>query len=117
MRVDGNYGSTRGYEPNSYGEWQQQPESAEPPLSLEGAADHWNHREDKDYYSQPGLLFRLMSKSQQMVLFANTARSIGGAPREIQIRHIANCMKADPAYGEGVAAALGIPLREVPPKP
>jgi catalase len=32
MRVDGNYGSTLGYEPNSYGEWQQQPGFAEPPL-------------------------------------------------------------------------------------
>jgi hypothetical protein len=38
MRVDGNYGSTLGYEPNSYGEWQQQPGFAEPPLALEGAA-------------------------------------------------------------------------------
>jgi len=65
MRVDGNPGSTLGYEPNSYGEWQQQPEFAEPPLSLEGAADHWNHREDTDYYTQPGLLFRLMSPAQQ----------------------------------------------------
>ena len=64
MRVDGNYGSTLGYEPNSYGEWQQQPEFAEPPLALEGAADHWNFREDDDdYYTQPGLLFRLMSPS------------------------------------------------------
>ena len=61
MRVDGNYGGTLGYEPNSYGEWQQQPEFAEPPLALEGAADHWDYREDDDYYTQPGLLFRLMS--------------------------------------------------------
>ena len=26
MRVDGNHGGTLGYEPNSYGEWQEQPE-------------------------------------------------------------------------------------------
>jgi catalase len=30
------------------------------------------------------------------------------APKEIQLRHIANCMRADRAYGEGVAKALGI---------
>jgi len=30
------------------------------------------------------------------------------APKEIKVRHIGNCMKADPAYGEGVAKALGI---------
>ncbi|MCX6576396.1 MAG: catalase, partial [Candidatus Aminicenantes bacterium] len=116
MRVDGNYGSTLGYEPNSYGEWQQQPDYAEPPLSLEGAADHWDHREDQDYYTQPGLLFRLMGTEQKALLFANTARALGDAPREIKIRHIGNCLKADPAYGKGVAKALGIPLSEVPTK-
>jgi catalase len=48
------------------------------------------------------------------VLFENTARSIGDAPREIQVRHIGNCLKADPAYGKGVADALKIPLSDVP---
>ncbi|MDO9693475.1 MAG: catalase, partial [Candidatus Latescibacteria bacterium] len=114
MRVDGNHGSTLGYEPNSYGEWQQQPDFAEPPLGLDGAADHWNHREDEDYYSQPGLLFRLMDAAQRQALFDNTARAMGDAPREIKIRHIGNCLRADPAYGEGVAAALGIPVSEIP---
>jgi catalase len=47
-------------------------------------------------------------------LFDNTARSVGGAPRDIQIRHIGNCLKADPAYGAGVAKALGVSLSEVP---
>jgi catalase len=115
MRVDGNYGSTLGYEPNSYGEWQQQPEFAEPPLALDGAADHWNYREDDDdYYSQPGKLFRLMSPAQQAALFGNTARALGDAPQEVKVRHIGNCYKADPAYGKGVADALGIPLSAVP---
>jgi catalase len=114
MRVDGNHGSTLGYEPNSYGEWKEQPDFAEPPLAINGAADHWNFREDDaDYYSQPGMLFRLMTPAQQELLFGNTARSIGPAPREIQIRHIKNCYKADPAYGEGVAKALGVPMSEV----
>jgi catalase len=115
MRVDGNHGSTLGYEPNRYGEWQQQPDYSEPPLGLEGAADHWNHREDNDYYSQPGKLFRLMSAEKQAVFFANTARALGDAPQEVKIRHIGNCLKADAAYGKGVAAALDIPLSEVPP--
>jgi catalase len=113
MRVDDNFGSTLAYEPNSYGEWQEQPEFAEPPLSLEGAADRWNHREDDDYYSQPRALFHKMSPEQQDLLFANTARAMGDAPREIKIRHIGNCLKADPAYGKGVADALDIPLSEL----
>jgi catalase len=41
---------------------------------------------------------------------------MGDAPKMIKIRHIGNCLKADPAYGKGVAKALGIPLSEVPKK-
>ncbi|NQV22634.1 MAG: catalase [Rhodospirillales bacterium] len=115
MRVDGNYGGTLGYEPNSYGEWQEQPDFSEPPLALDGAADHWNHREDNDdYFSQAGDLFRMMRSDQRSVLCENTGRAMGDAPKEIKVRHIANCMKADPAYGEGVAKALGISISEVP---
>jgi catalase len=38
---------------------------------------------------------------------------MGDAPQFIKIRHIENCYKADPAYGRGVAAALGIPMSKV----
>ncbi len=114
MRVDGNYGGTKGYEPNSLGEWQEQPESKEPPFNLDGSADHWNHREDDDdYYTQPGDLFRLMTPEQQQLLFENTARSISGADIEVQKRHVSNCLKADFAYGKGIAEALNIPLGEI----
>ncbi len=108
MRTDGNHGGTLGYEPNSEGQWAEQPDFREPPLALEGTADHWNHREDTDYFSQPGALFRLMSPDQQQVLFANTARSLGGAPVPIQQRHVDHCSQADPAYGAGVRKALGL---------
>jgi catalase len=108
LRVDGNHGATLGYEPNSDGEWREQPEFREPPLAIDGGADHWDQREDTDYYSQPRALFRLMSPEQQKVLFENTARALGDAPDEVKRRHIGNCLKADPAYGEGVARALGL---------
>ncbi len=115
MRVDGNYGSTLGYEPNSYGEWKEQPEAVEPPLALEGVATRYDFRsDDDDYYSQPGMLFRLMSAAQRETLFGNTARALGDAPREVKLRHVGNCLKADKAYGEGVAKALGLPLSELP---
>ena len=109
MRVDGNHGSTLAYEPNSYGEWQEQPDFREPPLALNGAADHWDFRQDDaDYYAQPRALFKLMSPAQQQVLFDNTARAMGDAPDPIKLRHIGNCTQCDPAYGEGVAKALGL---------
>jgi catalase len=55
-----------------------------------------------------------MSPAQQKVLFENTARAIADAPEEVKIRHIGNCLKADPVYGRGIAAAIGIPLSKVP---
>ena len=82
MRVDGNYGSTLHYEPNSHGEWQEQPEFKEPPLDLYGAADRWDARkDDDDYYTQPGMLFRIMTADKQRLLFENTARNIGARDR------------------------------------
>ncbi|WP_290387566.1 catalase-related domain-containing protein, partial [Parabacteroides goldsteinii] len=35
-----------------------------------------------------------------------------GAELFIQQRHVRNCYKADPAYGKGVADALGISLED-----
>ena len=112
-RMDGNYGSRPHYEPNSFGQWEQQPEYSEPPLRISGDAAHWNFREDDDdYYTQPGKLFRLMRPEQQQALFGNTARAMGDAPKDIKLRHIRNCAKADPAYGQGVAEVLGLTVEE-----
>jgi len=111
MRVDDNHGNSLAYEPNSYDQWQEQPDFSEPPLALDGAAGHWSHHEDNDdYFSQPGDLFRLMSQEQQETLFANTARAMGDAPPDIKTRHAANCYQADSSYGEGVALAMGIDI-------
>lgn len=114
MRVDGNHGSRLAYGPNSYGEWQDQPEYKEPPLPIYGDADRWNFREDDDnYFEQPGRLFNLMSDEQKQVLFENTARDMKDVEKHIKLRHIYHCYQADPAYGEGIAKALDIPLSEV----
>ena len=110
MRTDGNLGATTTYFPNSRGEWADRQGLTEPPLPLDGPAAHWDHRADEDHWEQPGALFRLMPPAQRQALFENTARSLGPAAPSIQDRHIANCRRADPAYGAGVAAALGRPL-------
>ena len=106
MRVDGNGGSVPAYTPNSHGALRPQPDYSEPPLDISGAAARWDHREDADYYSQPGNLFRLMATDERQRLFENTARAIRGASEEVIERHIANCTRADPAYGQGVRAAI-----------
>ena len=105
-RTDGNQGGTISYEPNTRGEWVEQPDYREPPLSLEGAADHWNHRVDDDYYSQTGVLFRNMSPAQQHVLFENTARALQGVSDPVVQLHIEHCRLADAAYGAGVSEAV-----------
>lgn len=106
MRVDGNYGGTLSYAPNSGGEWIDQPQFGEPPLPLQGAAAHWDHRLDEDHFEQPGNLFRNMTPAQQQALFDNTGRSMRGVSDYIKTRHISNCSKADRKYGEGLARAM-----------
>ena len=114
MRVDGNLGSTLSYEPNSYGQWKEQPQFKEPKLELQGDAGIWDFREDDDnYFEQPGKLFNLMNPQQQQVLFENTARNMNGVEDFIKIRHIIHCYKADPAYGQGVAAAMDMPWERI----
>ncbi|HQX31570.1 MAG: catalase [Flavobacteriales bacterium] len=114
MRVDGNEGGTLHYFPNSYSQWEEQKEFTEPGLSIEGEADHYDFREDdSDYFSQPGNLFRLLTADKKELLFKNTAAEVGGAEIFIQVRHAHNCYKADPAYGEGVAKALGLDIEEI----
>lgn len=111
MRIDGNGGRGTHYAPNSHGVLREQLDFSEPPLKNQGESGRWDHREDEDYYSQPGDLFRLMTAEQREVLFANTARAIYGADQAIIDRHIANCAMADPAYGAGVAAAIATLMR------
>src|SRR5690625_1582504 len=114
MRVDGNQGSLLHYDPNSYGEWDEQRDKMEPPLKLEGDATHYNFREDdNNYFEQPGKLFNLMDEQAKQRLFENTARNFEGAEEFIKIRHIVHCYKADPAYGEGVAKAANISMDKV----
>ncbi len=106
MRVDGNGGRSTHYTPNSRGALRPQPDFSEPPLRNQGAAARWNHREDEDYFSQAGNLFRLMTPQQRQALFDNTARAINGASQAIVDRHVANCANADPAYARGVEEAV-----------
>jgi len=106
MRVDGNSGNGATYEPNSFGVFQQQPDFSEPPLSLEGAADHWNHREDNDYFSQPRKLFELLSPEEHQRMFERIAGDMKDVPAFIQARQIALFSEVHPEYGAGVQEAL-----------
>ncbi|WP_336663760.1 catalase [Kurthia gibsonii] len=113
-RADGNRGSAITYFPNSYGTLHPQPEYKDPALELDGPADIYDFREDDDnYFEQPGKLFRLMNDDQKQQLFNNTAEDMAPVEDFIKERHIIHCYKADPAYGEGVAKALGMDISKI----
>ncbi|MEG0280551.1 MAG: catalase [Morganella sp. (in: enterobacteria)] len=106
MRIDGNSGNNETYEPNSAGLFQEQPDFSEPPLSLEGAADHWNHREDTDYFSQPRALYELLSDAEHQRMFARIAGELIQAAPQTQARQIDLFKQVHPGYGAGVEAAM-----------
>ena len=110
MRFDGNYGGAVNYEPNSFNGPVEDPKFKEPPLKISGDADRYDHREGNDDYTQAGNLFRLMKPDQKNQLIQNIVNAMKTVPKEIQERQIKHFYKADPAYGEGVAKGLGLPL-------
>ncbi|MCL1799374.1 MAG: catalase [Eggerthellaceae bacterium] len=113
MRVDGNYGATKGYHPNSFGEWEAQPEFKEPPLAMEGAVGHYSQYDDDDCFYQPGDLFRLLEEDKRVLLIKNTAANIAPVTDNVKYRHAAHCYLADKEYGTRIAEALGLGLDKV----
>lgn len=115
MRVDGNYGATKGYEPNSVSAWQQQPAFAEPPLFAEGDIDRYNPHDDKEdeCFYQAGDLYRLMTEDKRALLIENTARNIAPVTENVKYRHATHCYLADKEYGERMTAAIGLSLDKV----
>jgi catalase len=81
---------------------------AEPPLPPEQeAAAGWFDNRDEDNATQAGDLFRIMSAEQREQLFANIAGGLVHATASVRERMLAQFAEADPAYAEGVRAALG----------
>ena len=95
------------YEPNRFGGPVEDKSVAEPPFRLEEAVvARYDHREGNDDYTQPGDLFRLFDEGQRKRLFNNIAAAMQGVPANIVVAQIEHFRKCDPAYGEGVAAAI-----------
>lgn len=114
MRVDGNYGATKHYFPNSIGEWEDQPEYAEPPFDMEGTIDHHSrYYEGDDVFYQPGDLYRLLTQEKRAILIDNTANEIKPVTDNIKYRHASHCYMADIEYGTKLAQALSLNLEKV----
>src|SRR5690554_7187754 len=62
-RVDNNYGSLPHYEPNSFGQWQAQPDVTEPPLKINRSEEHTS-----ELQSRPHLVCRLLLEKKNKTL-------------------------------------------------
>jgi catalase len=114
MRFDDNGGIGPNYEPNSFGGPTQDPKYVERPRNVASTAvSRYNHREDNDYYTQPGNLYRLMTAEEKERLIGNICASLSHTPRNIQERQLCHFFRADPAWGAGVARMLGINVGEL----
>lgn len=107
-RFDGNGGAAPVYQPNSFGGALDDNSYSEPPLSINGDAQRYDHRVETDHYTQAGNLFRLMDADAQTRLIDNILNAMQCVPRDIQERQLVHFMKADPAYGIAIANGLGI---------
>ena len=112
MRGDENGGDAPNYEPNSFGGPIQDPRYRELPYRVSGDVDRFDHRNGNDDYTQAGDLFRLMSADAKQALISNLAGHMRGISERIARLQIEHFTKADPAYGRGVAEALGMTIPE-----
>jgi catalase len=114
MRVDGNNGATKGYSPNSIGEWKTSP-AMYAHSAVTGESMRYNpydNRSDNCFY-QPGNLYRLMNEEKRKLLINNTAEDIKPVTENIKYRHAAHCYLADKEYGTRLAEAMHIDINEV----
>lgn len=101
------------YEPNSFGGPVENRSHLEPPLEIQGDADHFNHRVDTDYYTQPGDLYRLVPEGEKQRIHSNVSAAMQGVPEEIRVRAIARFYQADERCGKGIAEKLGVNMQLV----
>ena len=57
-----------------------------------------------------------MKPDAQKRLISNIVGSLGNTPKRIQEKQIGHFLKADPAYGRGVAEGLGINVEHLVPQ-
>lgn len=108
MCTGDNGGASVNYEPNSFGGPVDDRKLSEPPLKLEGDLYNYNNREDTDYYTQPGDLFRLMPEEEKLRTISNIAEAMAGVPEFICLRAAARFYLADERCGTGVAGKLNL---------
>ncbi|MHC5353649.1 catalase [Myroides sp. LJL115] len=114
MRVDGNSGSKPNYSPNSFDDLYEDPNYAEPAMSLGSnvVADRFNvdNTYDNDFFTQPGNLYRLMSEQDKTNTINNIVGAMSGIGSEkrdeIIARQLCHWFRADLELGMRIAKGL-----------
>ncbi len=116
LRVDGNYGSTVDYEPNSFNGPVQNNGLQEPPLRISGDTGRYEYKcDDEDYYGQPRIFWeKALDDTGRAHLVENIVTSMTNPkmmiddPRPIQERMLSHWYKIHPDFGAMVAKGIGM---------
>ncbi|GHO57244.1 catalase [Ktedonobacter robiniae] len=111
MRFDGNGGATPNYQPNSFGGPNAAPEfyRGDHQDAFSGNAERFAYELTDDDFAQPGALYRLMSEEEKTHLVNNLVGHMRNVKnKEIVERQVKHFYRADPEYGQRVAAGLGL---------
>ncbi len=110
MATAENYaGMTANYYPNSRGQAAPEAKHVDPAWALgEVIVDRYDSTVDHDDYTQAGNLYRLFDEGERDRLAKAIAGPLGQARQEVQMLQLCHFFRADPDYGQRVAAELGI---------
>jgi catalase len=111
--ANGSYGGQPNYWPNTVaGTPAPDAAYADPAWQLgQTIADRFDST-GEDNFTQPGNLYRLFDEGHRDRLTSRIAGGLGQARKEVQLRQVCHCFRADPDYGQRIAAKLGIDLSE-----
>lgn len=108
MTSTSNGGKSVYYEPNSYGGPKESAEAKPAAFPVSGLANSVAYDHD-DHYTQAGDLYRLLSDEERIRLVDNIVGAMKPVDSdEIKLRQIGHFYKADPEYGQRVAAGLDL---------
>lgn len=116
MMVDGNYGATDNYFPNSVNGHMENKKVPEVPLNIIEEARMIRHEPqitDDDFFQTGEFWRRVLSDEQKEHLVGNIVGHLGHAKPRVQYRQTALFYRAEPEYGKAVSKGLGLDIGKV----
>ncbi len=108
MAVGDNGGAAPNYFPNSDDGSADDRSQIEPPLETGEAYTYDQRDDDEDFYTQPGMLYRLLPQDEKQRLVNNIVANLEDVPQDIRKKVVDMFSKADADCGKRLAAALGM---------